>query len=63
MVAGALQSAGRKCRFRVGDAGQHGGAGGAKKMQVIKLLAALVAAFPARSTLPPTPLATRCVSS
>ena len=36
----------------------HACAAGVKKMQVIKLLAALVAAFPVRSTRPPTPLAT-----
>lgn len=41
----------------------HACAAGAKKMQEIKLLAALVAAFQARSMLPVTPSAIRSASS
>ena len=40
----------------------HACAAGAKKKGEIRLLAALVAAFPARSMLPATRLATRCAS-
>jgi hypothetical protein len=41
----------------------HACAAGAKKMRETRLLAALVAAFPARSMLPVTRLATRSVSA
>ena len=41
----------------------HACAAGAKKMRETRLLAALVAAFPARSMLPVTPSATRSVSA
>jgi len=40
----------------------HACAAGAKKTKEIKLLAALVAAFPARFMLPVTPSAIRCAS-
>ena len=40
----------------------HACAAGAKKKGEIRLLAALVATFPARSMLPATRLATRCAS-